>query len=267
MSNTKKNILGICIDATDYDETANKVIAAAYARTALTVSALAVHGIMTGVFDRTHAYRLNKLDVVVPDGQPVRWALNYLYHTKLRDRVYGPTLMLRICERAAQEELPIYLFGSRAQVLEQLSKNLRSKFPSIIIAGAQPSCFKQLSLQEKQQLVDQIQSSGAAITFIGLGCPRQEVWAYEYREALKMPLIAVGAAYDFHAGLLAQAPAPLQNLGLEWAYRFLREPRRLWKRYFLLNPVYMSLLLLQIAKLKQFSPSEARPPEVELRYG
>ncbi|MBS1809107.1 MAG: WecB/TagA/CpsF family glycosyltransferase [Acidobacteria bacterium] len=264
---TKKNVLGIGIDAVDYAETVEQIVGAAKAKTPFALSALAVHGVMTGVLDRAHRYRLNHFDLLVPDGQPVRWALNLLHRAELRDRVYGPNLMLKVCEKAAAEGLPIYLYGSRTEVLNQLTTNLRRQFPTLEIAGMQPSRFRQLTAEEKQEVANEIKASGAAITFVGLGCPRQEVWAYEYRDALQMPLLAVGAAFDFHAGAMPQAPPGLQKYGLEWFYRLLHEPRRLWRRYVLLNPAYLSLLLLQLTKLKKFSLTEGLPPTQELRHG
>ncbi|MBI1880966.1 MAG: WecB/TagA/CpsF family glycosyltransferase, partial [Chloroflexi bacterium] len=114
----KKNILGVQVDAVDYEAAIVKIMAAARTRSTLAVSALAVHGVMTGVLDSTQRYRLNHLDLIVPDGQPVRWALNWLYHTHLPDRVYGPTLMLKVCEQAAREGLPIFLYGSHPPVIE-----------------------------------------------------------------------------------------------------------------------------------------------------
>ena len=263
----KKNVLGILVNAVNYEAAVSKIIAAARAGKPMSVSALAVHGVMTGVLESTHRYRLNHLDLVLPDGQPVRWALNLLYHTKLPDRVSGPNAMLQICERAAEEGLSIYLYGSKASVLEALSRNLCQRFPKLIIAGTQPSKFRQVSPQEKQETAQQIRNSGAAITFVGLGCPRQEVWAYEYRDDLSMPLIAVGAAYDFHAGLLAKSPEFLSKIGLEWLFRLMKEPKRLWKRYVFLNPLYMSLFLLQALKIKHFDPTDATPPVEEILYG
>jgi exopolysaccharide biosynthesis WecB/TagA/CpsF family protein len=263
----KKNLLGVKVDAVDYKAAVNKIITAARQHKALSVSALAVHGVMTGVLDETHRYRLNHLDLVCPDGQPVRWALNLLYKTRLPDRVCGPRLMLEVCERAAQEGLPIYLYGSRPEVLKALSTNLYARFPNLIIAGAQPSRFRQVSAEEKQQIVEDIRKSGAAITFVGLGCPRQEVWAYEYSKQLSMPAIAIGAAFDMHAGNLPQAPEFFQRWGLEWFYRLMQEPRRLWRRYVFLNPLYVSLFTLQLLKVVYFDPSRATPPEQEMRYG
>lgn len=263
----KQNVLGIRVDAVDYQAAVNKIITAAQQQKKLSVSALAVHGVMTGVLDQTHRYRLNRIDLVCPDGQPVRWALNLLYKTKLPDRVCGPVLMLQVCEQAAQEGLPIYLYGSRPEVLATLIKNLTNRFPKLIIAGSQPSKFRQVSPQEKQEIVEQIRSSGAALTFVGLGCPRQEVWVYEYGEQLGMPALAVGAAFDFHAGNLSLAPELLQKWGLEWFYRLIQEPRRLWKRYVFLNPLYVSLFTLQFLKIVYFDPTNARPPVEERRYG
>lgn len=263
----KKNVLGVLVDVVDYKATVHKIITAARARKPLSVSALAVHGVMTGVLDSTHRYRLNHIDLVLPDGQPVRWALNLLYNTELPDRVCGPNAMLEICERAAEEGLSIYLYGSQASVLQALSQNLCQRFPKLIIAGTQPSKFRQISPKEKEEIAQEIRNSGAAITFVGLGCPRQEVWAYEYRDDLSMPLIAVGAAYDFHAGNLAKSPDFLGNIGLEWLFRLIMEPRRLWQRYVLLNPLYIWLFLLQAFKIKQFDPKDTTPPKEEVLYG
>jgi N-acetylglucosaminyldiphosphoundecaprenol N-acetyl-beta-D-mannosaminyltransferase len=262
----KKNVLGVWVQAIDYDAAVARIVAAARGREGMAVSALAVHGVMTAVLDRTQRYRVNHFDLIVPDGQPVRWALNWLHRARLVDRVYGPTLMLQICQRAAREALPIYLYGSRFSVVDMLAHNLCQRFPDLVLAGAQPSRFKRISAEEKQAIVEEIRRSGAAITFVGLGCPRQEVWAYEYREALSMPIVAVGAAFDFHAGTLPQAPPILQRSGLEWLYRLAREPTRLWKRYFLLNPLYLTLLILQKTGLLRLDPARAAAPEREIGY-
>lgn len=267
VSATKRNILGVGIDATDYVGAVERIITAAQHKTPLAVSALAVHGVMTGVLDRAHRHRLNQLDLVVPDGQPVRWALNLLHRAGLQDRVYGPNLMLKVCERAAAEGLPIYLYGSKAETLAQLQQNLCARFPQLIVAGTQPSRFRQLTAEEKLAVAAQIKASGAAITFVGLGCPRQEVFAYEFRDVLPMPLLAVGAAFDFHAGTQSQAPEFMQRNGLEWLYRFSHEPRRLWQRYVLLNPLYVTMLAMQALRLKQFNLGDTTPPSHELRFG
>lgn len=263
----KMNILGVLVNAIDYESAVDRIINAAIKQESLSVSALAVHGVMTGVHDKEHLYRLNQFDLIVPDGQPVRWALNILYKTRLPDRVYGPTLMLKICEQAAIKNLPIFLYGSRPEVIKNLSSHLKVQIPGLTIAGVQPSLFRQVSSQEKQEMIARIRKSGAALVFVGLGCPKQEVFVYEHQHDLSMPLLAVGAAFDFHAGVLPQAPPFLQKVGLEWLYRLFQEPKRLWKRYILLNPEYLFLLLLQWLHLKKFDPIAGVPPTQECRYG
>ncbi len=263
----KHNLLGVQVNVIDYEAAVDRIIQAAHCRQSFGVSALAVHGVMTGVLDAQHGYRLNKLDLVVPDGQPVRWALNILYGAKLADRVYGPNLTLYVCERAAKEGLPIYLYGSTEAVLHAFSTSLQQKYPSLRIAGSQPSRFSRLSAEEKSKVVRTIADSKAAITLVGLGCPRQEVWVYEHLSVLSMPTLAVGAAFDFHAGTLPQAPAIMQRNGLEWLYRLTREPGRLWKRYLFLNPHFLTLLALQILKLRRFPVLNTEVPHDEIRYG
>ena len=262
----KHNILGVRIDAVDYEAAVNRVVEAARDQRPFTVSALAVHGVMTGVLDRAHRHRLNQFDLLVPDGQPVRWALNALHRTKLAERVYGPNLMLHVCERAAAEGLPIFLYGSTNDVLLALRENLLKKFPNLKIAGMRQSKFRQMSPAECDEVAAEIRASGATITFVALGCPRQEVFAYEMRSRLGMPLLAVGAAFPFHAGTLAQAPRFYQDRGLEWLYRLVNEPRRLWRRYLFLNPMYLTLLFCQLVRVRTLSP-EGTPPPAELLYG
>lgn len=263
----RHNILGVQVNAIDYAAAVERIISAAHTQQPFAVTALAVHGIMTGVLDKTQRYRLNHLDLITPDGQPVRWALNWLYRAGLADRVYGPTLTLKLCERAAADNLPIYLYGSKSATLDQLANNLTTQFPGLIIAGMQPSFFRPVTADEKQQIAAAIHASGAKMVLVGLGCPRQETWAYEYRDLLSMPLIAVGAAFDFHAGTVAQAPAWMQKRGLEWFYRLTREPSRLWKRYLLLNPLYLGLLFLQATRLRINDPADATAPTEEMRFG
>ena len=261
----KKNILGILVDAVDYESAVERVVVAARCHNPLAVTALAVHGLMTGYFNPEQKYRLNNFDLVVPDGQPLRWAVNWIHNARLLERVYGPNLMLKVCQRMAAEGLPIFLYGSTNEVLSNLIRGLKMTFPSLKIVGSEPSLFRQLTSGEKKKLIEKIGSSGSALVFVGLGCPRQEVWTYEFHRALSIPVIAIGAAFNFHAGLLAQAPAWMQHYGLEWLFRLVVEPRRLWRRYLLLNPAYLVLILLQRMGI-EFSTSGS-PPQRELMFG
>lgn len=266
------SILGIGVNAIDYEAAIAKVIIAAQAQLPMTVTALAVHGVMTGALDREHFYRLNCFDLVCPDGQPVRWALNALHKKKfngkkLSDRVYGPELTLRLCEAAAESDVPIFLFGATDDVLLQFSDNLCKRFAGLRIVGKRASAFRQISVQERDELAAEITASGARMCFVGLGCPRQEIFVYEMKSHLSMPLVAVGAAFAFHAGILPQAPLWMQNAGLEWLFRLTREPSRLWRRYLYLNPAYVSLLTLQKFGLYRKNQIAGTPPKQDWLFG
>jgi exopolysaccharide biosynthesis WecB/TagA/CpsF family protein len=137
----------------------------------------------------------------------------------------------------------------------------------LLIAGTRPSKFRKISEAERTEVTRAIVESGAALTFVGLGCPRQEVWVFEHRDRLDMPLVAVGAAFSFLAGWLKDAPHVMQNAGLEWLFRLVQEPVRLWKRYLILNPLYLGLLVLQMTGLRPFDARVASPPTDEIRYG
>ena len=261
----KRNILGVLIDDADAKTATDMVIHAAHRGGPFSVSAIAVHGVMEGVLDPAHLYRLNSLELVVADGQPVRWALNHLHAAGLRERVYGPNLMISVLGRAEQEKLPIYLYGSSPDVLALLSANLQRRFPGLIIAGASPSTFGRITAEAADRIGEKIRQSGAQIVFVGLGCPRQEVWAYEFRERVKLPILAVGAAFPFLAGTLRQAPKWMQDRGLEWLFRLSTEPRRLWRRYLLLSPAYLFLIACQW--LGFHFHTNGKPPANEILYG
>jgi N-acetylglucosaminyldiphosphoundecaprenol N-acetyl-beta-D-mannosaminyltransferase len=263
----KRNVLGVGVDAVDYDTAIARIIARACSGTRCVTSALAVHGVVTGALDRIHRFRINTFDLVVPDGQPVRWALNSLYGLHLKERVYGPTLMLRVCREAAKAELPVYFYGSSDTVVRRLCDRMPGLCPGLRIAGSRPSQFRRLTTRERAETVREIRESGARIVFVGLGCPRQEVFAYEMGAYLHMPILAVGAAFDYHAGLLREPPETVQALGLQWLYRLAQEPRRLARRYLTTNSQFIVLFLLQ--RLRLWTPDlfDADPPASEWLYG
>ena len=251
----KRNVLGVLVDALDYDAAIERVMDAARRQRPLSLSALAVHGVMTGVRDPLHNARLSAIDIVTPDGQPVRWALNILHGTGLRDWVSGPELVLRVLGRMADERLPVYLYGATRPTLDALSATLRRTFPELRIAGAEPSRFRTARPGEPEALADRIAGSGARLVLAGLGCPRQEVFVYGMRQLVSLPVLAVGAAFDYHAGRLRPAPLWSQRHGLAWLWRLAREPRRLWRRYLVLNSLYLGFLAAQ--RLGLWRP---RPP-------
>jgi exopolysaccharide biosynthesis WecB/TagA/CpsF family protein len=259
----KKNIGGILIDAIDYDAAVARTLQAARDRIRFAVSALAVHGTMTGAADPEHRFRLNSLNLLVPDGQPVRWALNLIHKTGLADRVYGPNLTLRLLGAAEENDLPVYFYGTTENTLGSLQARLQRLYPGLRVAGMEPSRFRKLTPDERSDLVERVRGSGARMLFVGLGCPRQEVFAFELRPLVSMPIIAVGAAFPFIAGTLSQAPPWMQRRGLEWLFRLMQEPRRLWRRYLVTNAQFVFTIARQSLG-KEFSPVGRRPNSVLL---
>jgi N-acetylglucosaminyldiphosphoundecaprenol N-acetyl-beta-D-mannosaminyltransferase len=245
----KRSVLGVLVDALDYDAATDRVVAAARARDHFAGTALAVHGVMTGVDDPAHNARLNAFDLVTPDGQPVRWGLNLLYHTHLPERVYGPELTARVVRRCAAEGLAIYLYGSSDETLDRLVPRLRQLAPGLRVVGAEASKFRPVRPGEEREIAHRIRASGARLVLVGLGCPRQEVFSFALRPLLDMPILAVGAAFEYHAGLRRYPPQWIQRRGLEWVWRLALEPRRLWRRYLVLNPRFAARLGAQLAHL------------------
>ncbi|WBO64915.1 WecB/TagA/CpsF family glycosyltransferase [Streptomyces camelliae] len=258
----KRNVLGVLVDATTHAQALDAVLTAARERRPFAVTALAVHGVMTGVLDQEHGARLNSFDLVTPDGQPVRWALNLLHGAGLTEPVCGPDLTLHVLRAAADEGLPVYLYGSTQQTLDLLMLNLQNSLPALKIAGHEPSKFRMARPGEDEEIATRITDSGARIVLVGLGCPRQETFVHAMRPLLRMPQLAVGAAFDFHAGNLRRPPMWMRKAGLEWLWRLGSEPRRLWRRYLLLNPYYLALLAAQWTRLRPtppLSPAKGRP--------
>jgi exopolysaccharide biosynthesis WecB/TagA/CpsF family protein len=183
--------------------------------------------------------RMNAFDALAPDGQPVRWALNFFHKTGLGDRVYGPEFTLRCCDAASKRGVPIYLYGSAPEVIEKLAQNLLGRFPALQIAGKESPPYRSLTPQENEQVIQRINASGAKLLFLGIGCPKQEDFAFAHRKSIKAVQLCVGAAFDFHAGTKSMAPRWMQKRGLEWLYRLCCEPRRLWKRYLVTNTMFI----------------------------
>ena len=218
------------------------------------LSAAAVHLVMLAQEDPEVRRAVLAATLVVPDGQPLVWALHALGHAGAT-RVYGPDLMARYCEHAARTGTPAFLYGGRSEaVLVELTVRLRTRFPGLEIVGGHSPPFREPSAQEDEEIAARIDASGAAVVWVGIGQPRQEQWKAWMRPRLAAPmLIAVGAAFDFHAGLVPQAPDWMGRHGLEWTYRLAREPRRLWRRYARYNPRFVAAFARQYAAQRSAS--------------
>jgi exopolysaccharide biosynthesis WecB/TagA/CpsF family protein len=240
----KYDLFGVQVSATNYAEAVEALTSAAQQGLPAVASFQAVHAVITASGDARLREIVNSFDIVGPDGQPVRWALNLLHQVGLKQRVYGPELMLRLCEGAAAKGLPIYLYGGTPDVLIALEKNLTTKFPQLPVAGSYAPPFRPLTSEERQDVLHRIGESGAKIVLIGLGAPKQDFLAHEFRQEVNAVYVCIGAAFDFHAGIKRMAPAWMQRSGLEWLFRLSQEPGRLWKRYAVTNSVFLWKLLL-----------------------
>ena len=246
----KISVLGIGISRVDYKSAVDEIISCGKDNRSLNVTAIAVHGVMEGYFDREFANKLNSFDIVTPDGQPIKWALNILGAKESRERVCGPVLMLKVCERAAAEKVPLFFYGSTSETLARMKDNIVKQYPDLIIAGMQADRFRDATTEEDERDIALINKTGAGIVFVGRGCPRQEKWVASHMSKIKCVMISVGAAFDFHAGLLRRPPKIIQDMGLEWAFRLAQEPKRLWRRYLILNPLFVYNFCLQIIREK-----------------
>jgi N-acetylglucosaminyldiphosphoundecaprenol N-acetyl-beta-D-mannosaminyltransferase len=233
-------VLGIPLALIDYAQTLDWIEAMIAEGQRGYVCVCNVHAVMAAAEDSELRQALSRSSINVPDGQPLVWAMRALGH-RLKTRVYGPELMARACARAVSAEQRLYLYGGRNQgALVQLALNLRQRYPGIKIVGGYSPPHRPLTDEERVAVVREINASKADVVWVGIGVPKQEKWMAEMRATLKAPvLIGVGAAFDFHAGLVPQAPAWMQDLGLEWGYRLAREPRRLWRRYARYNPRFI----------------------------
>lgn len=243
----KKRVFGVGITTTTRAEAVETIITTAQSRRSFGVSALAVHGLIEAVRNPDVAAAVDALNLVLPDGQPVRWALRLLHGIQLPDRVYGPELMLDLCARAAAMGVPVYLFGSSAETCARLFQVLKDTYPGIQIADVQPDRFREATFEEDAADIDRINGSGAGIVFVGRGCPRQEKWVATHLGRVQCAMVAVGAAFDFISGQKAKAPRWMQDSGLEWLFRLIQEPRRLWKRYLVTNSLYLAYLAWALA--------------------
>jgi N-acetylglucosaminyldiphosphoundecaprenol N-acetyl-beta-D-mannosaminyltransferase len=245
----QRAILGTRVDATSYENATDRIIGWARGRESRAVVAANVHVLMEGYDDPGFRSAMSTVDLVTPDGMPLVWTLRRL-GLPSQTRVYGPDLTLCVCEAAARENLPVGIYGGTGEALQALQKSYRTRFPRLQIAYAHSPPFRPLTAEEDETVVRAINESGACILLVGLGCPKQERWVAEHRGRVRAVMMAVGAAFDFHAGRVRQAPRWMQRVGLEWLFRLLMEPRRLWRRYFKHNPRFLWLVLRQLLTYK-----------------
>ena len=201
---------------------------------------------------------INRAHFAAPDGMPLVWALRS-FGARRQMRVYGPNLMFALCERAALCGHRVFLYGSTSQTLAHLEQRLRSSCPGLQIVGSRADLFRPLTESENAKVRKAILDSRCDLLFVGLGEPKQNRWMADNRTSLPgIVMVGVGAAFDFHAGRVRQAPEWMQNSGLEWLFRLLQEPKRLAKRYLLITPPFLPLWAMQWIRMQYFQSSDAR---------
>lgn len=248
----RTNVLGVGVSAINIPLAIEVIDQWIAAQTPNYICVTGVHGVMESQSDATLRQIHNAAGLVTPDGMPLVW-LSKLAGQHHVDRVYGPDLMLAFCQHSVAKGYRHYLYGSSAAVLAQLSENLHRLAPGINLVGSFSPPFRALSPAEDQAIVDHINAAAPDVVWVGLSTPKQEQWMAAHVGRLAAPvLVGVGAAFDFHAGTKQQAPYWMQRSGLEWFFRLVTEPKRLWKRYLYNNPRFIVAVLLQLSGLRQY---------------
>jgi N-acetylglucosaminyldiphosphoundecaprenol N-acetyl-beta-D-mannosaminyltransferase len=260
-----KHVLGTPINVITWGAALNQLSDWAERHESRTVCNCNVHSIVTAIENKQFGYVLKSADMTTPDGAPIAWMLRHLGHED-QQRINGPDLMWRYCEQAQYRDESIFFYGGSEETLVKLKAKLLNAFPKLKIAGVISPPYRELSPEEDAAMVMQINASGAGIVWVGLGCPKQELWMEAHRGRVNAVMVGVGAAFAFHAGTIKRAPKWMQNFGLEWLHRLLSEPKRLWKRYLVTNIVFVNGAVLHFmsAKRQQVKPKEAIKEGVEV---
>ena len=236
------------VDATSYEDASRRVMYRARNGLSAYVCVATVHMVMEAYDSAEFQRVVDEAFLVVPDGRPLVWALN-AFGVRKATQVRGTHLMTHVLESAAREEVPVGLYGGTPELLESLTQILRERHPGLLVACKIAPPFRPLTPDEDEAVTREISESGARILFVGIGCPKQERWMAGHKDSVPAVMLGVGAAFDFHTGRVRQAPGWVQVAGLEWLFRLMMEPRRLWKRYAKHNPRYLVLFLAQLLGL------------------
>jgi N-acetylglucosaminyldiphosphoundecaprenol N-acetyl-beta-D-mannosaminyltransferase len=246
-------VIGAPIDVISWPQAVQRVLAWGAAHESRYVCICNAHVVVTASKYPALQAAVAQADMATPDGAPIAWMLRRLGYPEQR-RVAGPDLMVALCERASALKLSVAIFGSTDETLVRLKAELHRRWPALNVADAIAPPFRPLSAIEDDEIVQRLNRSRAQLIFVGLGCPKQELWMAEHRGRVHAVMLGVGAAFDFHAGNIARAPKWMQSIGLEWLHRLFSEPRRLWQRYLLTNSSFVIGAVLQLLSRKGSSP-------------
>ena len=233
------------MDPISYTQTVKQVIVWAQKHESRYVCVANVHMLMEAHDSPEFQDVVNNADLVTPDGMPLVWMLRRLGYSQ-QERVYGPDLTLKLVDAVAMQDIGVGFYGGTTETLAQLTASFKERYPNLKIKYSYSPPFRQLTSEEDESVILAVNASEVEILFIGLGCPKQEHWMAAHKGRIQAVMLGVGVAFDFHAGNKQQAPLWVQSSGLEWLFRFLQEPSRLWRRYLYQNPRFMVLALMQL---------------------
>lgn len=241
----RQDLIFTPVSTLTFDDQINLMLSWAKQKQSRMICVANVHMLVEAWKDTHFASLLKQADLVTPDGMPLVWMLKLLGY-KQAQRVAGMDIFQAVCQQAAMEKVSIFLLGSSPEVLTKISQRLKTEFPALQIAGTESPPFRPLAPTADMGMVQTINESGAGILFVALGCPKQELWMAQHKDKIQSVMIGVGGVFPVYAGILKETPKLMQNLGLEWLFRLLQEPKRLWKRYATTIPIFIWLMLKQI---------------------
>lgn len=252
---TSFSVLGMWVDLTNYEASVRQIQDWQLIGNGHYICAANVHMAMETYDSDDFRNIVNRADIITPDGAPLVWLMR-LKGIKNQQRVYGPTLMLYVLQMAATKNIPVGFYGGESSTLELLIERMQAKYLGLNVVYSYSPPFRELSQEEDLEIVSSIKKSGARILFVGLGCPKQERWMAAHRGQIQAVMIGVGAAFNMHAGVMSQAPAWMQRMGMEWVYRLFQEPGRLWRRYLIQNPRFVLLALAELLGFLKISQDQ-----------
>jgi N-acetylglucosaminyldiphosphoundecaprenol N-acetyl-beta-D-mannosaminyltransferase len=265
MSLVSRDILSMRVDATSYEDASRRAVRWAQEGRSAYVCVASVHMVMEAFDSKAFQEVVNGADLVTPDGRPLVWALKGL-GVKSASQVRGTDLTTHVVEQAVRENVPVGLYGGTPELLDSFVRVLKGRYPEIQVTCQIAPPFRPLTAEEDAEVTREIVASGARILFVGIGCPKQEKWMAEHKGRIPAVMLGVGAAFDFHTGRVRQAPRWMQVAGLEWVFRLVMDPRRLWKRYAKHNPRFVGLFLRQLLRThrpdRQSGRNEAEASQV-----
>lgn len=239
------SVIGSPITALSFDAQIELMLDWASDRLSKVVCVANVHMLMEAKAHSEFASVLSNADLVTPDGMPLVWIMN-LTSARCQDRVAGMDILMALCQQASTKEVSVFFLGSEPAILDRIRSRLQQEFPDLQIAGMEPLPFRPLTPEEDEIMIQKINQSGAGIVLVSLGCPKQEFWMNQHKGKVQAVMIGLGGVFPVYAGIHKWAPLWIRRLGLEWLYRLIQEPRRLWRRYFATIPPFIYLATKQI---------------------